>query len=205
VQGAVQNRLRWLSAAGITTPLIATAFAFLVLHTRAGLIGQALWPIALAITAANLPFLMFSVGSAFSTLDPSLEEAAATLGAEGVQTFLFVTLPGMAPGILSGTIMIFVLGISEFLISLILTTVATQTLPVAIFGSPRGPVPPTLAAAAGLYIVAFIVVGILTSPRLPNSSSTATTDQRPHRVPRVTGRLCGSVEPRGAKPPEWDR
>ena len=149
---------------GITTPLIATAFAFLVLYTRAGLIGQALWPIALAITAANLPFLMFSVGSALATLDPSLEEAAATLGAEGIQTFLFVTLPGMAPGILSGTIMIFVLGISEFLISLILATVATQTLPVAIFGSLRGPVPPTLAAAAGLYIIiAFVVVGVLTS------------------------------------------
>jgi putative spermidine/putrescine transport system permease protein len=150
---------------GITTPLIASAFAFLVIYTRVGLIGE-LWPIAVAITVANLPFLMFSVSSALATLDPYLEEAAATLGAEKVQTFLFVTLPGMAPGILSGTIMIFVLGISEFLISLILSTVATQTLPVAIFGSLRGPVPPTLAAAAGLYIlIAFIVVGVLTSLR----------------------------------------
>ncbi len=150
---------------GITTPLIASAFAFLVIYTRAGLIGR-LWPIAVAITVANLPFLMFSVASALATLDPHLEEAAATLGAERIQTFLLVTLPGMAPGILSGTIMIFVLGISEFLISLILSTVATQTLPVAIFGSLRGPVPPTLAAAAGLYIViAFMVVGVLTSLR----------------------------------------
>ncbi len=150
---------------GITTPLISTAFAFLVIYTRTGLIGR-LWPIAVAITVANLPFLMFSVSSALASLDPHLEEAAATLGAERIQTFLFVTLPGMAPGILSGTIMIFVLGISEFLISLILSTVATQTLPVAIFGSLRGPVPPTLAAAAGLYIViAFAVVGVLTSLR----------------------------------------
>jgi len=148
---------------GVATPLIATAFAFLVLYTRAGVIGS-LWPIALAITVANLPFLMFSVSSTLANLDPSLEEASATLGAEGAQTFLFVTLPGMMPGILSGTIMIFVLGISEFLISLLLTTIDSQTLPIAIFASLRGPPPPEFAAAAGIYVVvASLVVFTLTS------------------------------------------
>lgn len=148
---------------GVATPLIATAFAFLVLYTRAGVLGS-LWPIALAITVANLPFLMFSVASALTNLDTSLEEAAATLGAESVQTFLFVTLPGMMPGILSGTIMIFVLGISEFLISLLLTTIDSQTLPIAIFASLRGPPPPEFAAAAGIYVVlASLVVITLTS------------------------------------------
>jgi len=148
---------------GVATPLIATAFAFLVLYSRAGVIGS-LWPIAVAITVANLPFLMFSVSSTLSNLDPSLEEASATLGAEGTQTFLFVTLPGMMPGILSGTIMIFVLGISEFLISLLLTTIDSQTLPIAIFASLRGPPPPEFAAAAGIYVVvASLVVLTLTS------------------------------------------
>jgi putative spermidine/putrescine transport system permease protein len=148
---------------GVATPLIASAFAFLVLYTRAGVIGS-LWPIALAITVANLPFLMFSIASTLTNLDPSLEEAAATLGAERVQTFIFVTLPGLMPGILSGTIMIFVLGISEFLISLLLTTIDTQTLPIAIFASLRGPPPPEFAAAAGIYVVAAsLVVVTLTS------------------------------------------
>jgi putative spermidine/putrescine transport system permease protein len=142
---------------GVATPLIASAFAFLVLFTKAGVLGS-LWPISVGITVVNLPFLMFSVASSLASLDPRLEEAAATLGAEQVQTFLFVTLPGIMPGILSGTIMVFVLGISEFVISLLLSTVSIQTLPIAMFASLRGPPPPEVAAAAGLYVVAALAV-----------------------------------------------
>ena len=148
---------------GIATPLIASAFAFLVLFTKAGVLGS-LWPISVGITIVNLPFLMFSVASSLAHLDTHLEEAAATLGAEQVQTFLFVTLPGIMPGILSGTIMVFVLGISEFVISLLLSSVSIQTLPIAMFASLRGPPPPEVAAAAGLYVVtALLVVMTLTS------------------------------------------
>lgn len=148
---------------GVATPLIASAFAFLVLFTKAGVLGS-LWPISVGIAVVNLPFLMFSVASSLTSLDHRLEEAAATLGAEQVQTFLFVTLPGIMPGILSGTIMIFVLGISEFVISLLLSTVRIQTLPIAMFASLRGPPPPEVAAAAGLYVVvALLVVVTLTS------------------------------------------
>ncbi len=142
---------------GVATPLIASAFAFLVLFTEAGVLGS-LWPISVGVTIVNLPFLMFSVASSLANLDPRLEEAAATLGAEQVQTFLFVTLPGIMPGILSGTIMVFVLGISEFVISLLLSTVSIQTLPIAMFASLRGPPPPEVAAAAGLYVVAALLV-----------------------------------------------
>lgn len=148
---------------GVATPLIASAFAFLVLFTRAGVIGS-LWPISVGITVVNLPFLLFSVASSLVSLDRRLEEAAATLGAEQVQTFLFVTLPGIMPGILSGTIMVFVLGISEFMISLLLSTFSVQTLPIAMFSSLRGPPPPEVAAAAGIYVVvALLVVLTLTS------------------------------------------
>ncbi len=148
---------------GVATPLIASAFAFLVLFTNAGVLG-ALWPISVGITVVNLPFLLFSIASSLASLEPRLEEAAATLGAEQVQTFLFVTLPGIMPGILSGTIMVFVLGISEFVISLLLSTVSIQTLPIAMYASLRGPPPPEVAAAAGLYVIAaLVVVLILTS------------------------------------------
>ena len=148
---------------GVATPLIASAFAFLVLFTNAGVLGS-LWPISVGIAVVNLPFLMFSVASSLGILDHRLEEAAATLGAEEVQTFLFVTLPGIMPGILSGTIMVFVLGISEFVISLLLSNINNQTLPIAMFASLRGPPPPEVAAAAGIYVVAALgVVVTLTS------------------------------------------
>ena len=145
---------------GVASPLITSAFAFLVLFTQARVIGS-LWPLALAISIVNLPFLVFSVASALVQLDPHLEEAAATLGAEQVQTFLFVTRPGLMPGIISGSLTVFVLGITEFLISLVLTNVETQTLPIVIFGGLRGAVPTTLAAAAGLYVAISIAVVVV--------------------------------------------
>lgn len=155
-------RLRSLFAGylmlGFSTPLVVSGMAFLVVFTRIGLLGE-LWPIALAITIVNLPLLVFAVASSIVSLNPELDDAAATLGAEPVEIFLFVTLPGLMPGILTGSIMMFVVGITEFLVSLILSTVANQTLPVAMFGSLRGAVSPTVAAAGGIYIaIAFLVV-----------------------------------------------
>jgi putative spermidine/putrescine transport system permease protein len=136
---------------GFATPLVVSGMAFLVLDIRFGIYGS-LWSIALAVTIVNLPFLLFAVAASVVTLSPELEAAAATLGADPAEAFLFVTIPGIMPGILTGSILMFVFGITEFLVSLILSTVGNQTLPVLMFGSLRGAVSPMLAAAGGLYI-----------------------------------------------------
>jgi len=150
---------------GITTPLLTAGYAFLVLFTKLGVLGE-LWTIGLAVGIVYLPLLLFSVAAAAVQMDDDLEHAAQTLGAERVQTFLFVTLPAIMPGIVAGAIIVFVYGITDFLITLILSTVGTQTLPLVIFSSLRGPVPPQFAAAAGVYvIISAIVVLAITNLR----------------------------------------
>jgi len=147
---------------GLATPLVVSGMAFLLVYTKFGAIGQ-LWPIALAITTVNFPILLYAVASSISNLSPELEDAAATLGAEEVQRFLFVTFPAILPGILTGLIMMFVFGLGEFLITMILSTVDNQTLPVIMFGSLRGAVSGTLAAGGGIYILISLVVIFLVS------------------------------------------
>ena len=142
---------------GLATPLVVSGMAFLLVYTKFGAIGQ-LWPIALAITTVNFPILLYAVASSISTLNPELEDAAATLGAEEVQRFLFVTFPAILPGVLTGLIMMFVFGMGEFLITMILSTVDNQTLPVVMFGSLRGAVSGTLAAGGGIYILLALIV-----------------------------------------------
>ena len=142
---------------GLATPLVVSGMAFLLVYTRLGAIGE-LWPIALAITAVNFPILLYAVASSISNLNPELEDAAATLGAEEIQRFLFVTFPAILPGILTGLIVMFVLGMGEFLITMIPSTVDNQTLPVVMFGSLRGAVSGTLAAAGGIYILISLMV-----------------------------------------------
>ena len=79
--------------------------------------------------------------------------AAATLGADPVEQFLFVRLPLIAPGIITGSIIVFVLSSTDFVVSEVLTNVNDYTLPVFIYSSLRSTVSPSLGAAAALFIL----------------------------------------------------
>jgi len=150
---------------GFSVPLVVSGVSFLLLFSNIGVVGQ-LWPIALAIAAVNFPILLFCVASAVVSLDDDLESAAATLGAEKVQTFLFVTIPTIMPGVLTGLIMMFVLGLTEFLVTLINSTVDTQTMPIIMYSTLRGAVSPKLAAGGAVFIlIAFVVVLVISRLR----------------------------------------
>jgi putative spermidine/putrescine transport system permease protein len=107
--------------------------------------------------------MLLAIGSSIDLLNPELEEAASTMGAERIQTFIFVTLPGLLPGVLLGSLLVFVTAITEFIVSLILTTSSNQTLPVVLFGSLRSSLKLQDAAAGGIYIgIAVILVLLMT-------------------------------------------
>ena len=67
-----------------------------------------------------LPFMVLPLYNALVKIDPSLVSAARDLGANGLQTFLRVTLPLSAPGIVSGVTMVFIPGLTTFVISTLL-------------------------------------------------------------------------------------
>jgi putative spermidine/putrescine transport system permease protein len=147
---------------GFSSPLVVSGMGFLVLYTRLGFIGD-LWALSVAVVTVNFPFMFLAIGSSIDQLNPELEEAATTMGAERVQTFLFVTLPGVMPGVLIGSILMFIFGMTEFLVSLIIATTANQTLPIVLFSSLRGALKPRHAAAGGIYIwIALVLVFLMT-------------------------------------------
>jgi putative spermidine/putrescine transport system permease protein len=147
-----------------TVPLVVSGFILLILFGRLGWIGQ-LWPVGLALTIINIPFMIWSVASSVNAFDPTLEDAARSLGAEEIQTFLHVTLPSLMPGVISGALLMFMLALNEFIVSLIITTTATETLPVAIYGAIRGNISPQIAAVSSVYVVVAIVA-IVVADRL---------------------------------------
>jgi putative spermidine/putrescine transport system permease protein len=67
-----------------------------------------------------LPFMIFSVAGVLKRIDRSAEEAAQSLGANKIQTFLRVTLPLSMPAITSGCLLVYTLGISAFAVPLLL-------------------------------------------------------------------------------------
>lgn len=147
-----------------TVPLIGSGIGLMLLFGELRWLGS-VWPIGLAACVINLPFMIWAVASSVNALDPELERAAANCGAGPVQTFLLVTLPGVAPGVLAGSLLMFILALNEFLVSLLLVDARTVTLPVQIYNSIRAIITPDLAAVSTVFVLA-AALAILALDRL---------------------------------------
>uniref|UniRef100_UPI0013D51319 ABC transporter permease subunit n=1 Tax=Klebsiella pneumoniae TaxID=573 RepID=UPI0013D51319 len=79
------------------------------------------------------PYVIRIMTTALGTLPPSVEEAAAMLGASPVVVFRRITLPLMMPGLVASTALAFLLSFDEVVISLFVTGPRITTLPVEIF------------------------------------------------------------------------
>jgi putative spermidine/putrescine transport system permease protein len=145
---------------GLSVPIIVAAFSFFGFFAELGILEH-LTAVGVAIGIVNLPFMLWPVISAMEDQDPELPAAAATLGADPVEQFLFIRLPLIAPGIVTGAIIVFVLSITDFVISQVLTTVNNQTLPVFIYSGLRTTISPGLGAASALFILIASAVFIL--------------------------------------------
>ncbi len=134
-----------------TIPLIGSGIGLMLIFGKAGVIGQ-LWPVGIACCVINLPFMIWAVTASANALDPDLELAASSCGAPPIQTFLLVTLPSVLPGVITGSLLMFILALNEFLVSLLLVDARIVTLPVQIYNSIRSIITPDLAAISVVFI-----------------------------------------------------
>ncbi|TPG29555.1 ABC transporter permease [Mycolicibacterium hodleri] len=141
---------------GLSSPTIVSAFAYFDVYGRIGITNN-LTAVALAVAVTSFPFMLWTVLAAIEDLDPNLLPAAATMGADPVEQFLFIRLPLLAPGIITGALVVFVLSITDFVVSQVLTTVDDQTLPVYLYSGLRGAISPSLGAVSALFIVVVAV------------------------------------------------
>jgi len=155
-------RLRFGSALQIylllpfTIPLIGSGIGMMLMFGNWGILGS-LWPVGVACAVINLPFIIWSVSSSAAVLDRDLELAAANCGAGRIETFLHITLPSVMPGVITGGLLMFVLAMTEFLVSLLLTDARTVTLPVQIYNNVRSIITPDLAAVSSVFVVIALV------------------------------------------------
>jgi putative spermidine/putrescine transport system permease protein len=72
--------------------------------------------VLIALTQISIPYIILSLLGVLQSIDPTLEEAAKTLGANKVQTFFKITLPLSMPGIVAGSLLVFSLNVSAYAI-----------------------------------------------------------------------------------------
>lgn len=144
-----------------TIPLVVSGIGLMLLFGELRLLGR-LWPVGVALCVINLPFMLWAVAASANALDAELENAAANCGASPPRVFFTVTLPAVTPGIITGSLLMFILAFNEFLVSLFLVDSRTVTLPVHIYNSIRSVITPDLAAVSVVYIVfALLAVWLL--------------------------------------------
>ena len=81
----------------------------------------------LAYAVRNLPLLYRSTAAGLDALNPSLQEAAETLGSSGGETFRKIILPLIMPSIVSGALLVFINSVGEFVSSILLYSYRTET------------------------------------------------------------------------------
>ena len=154
----------------LVLPPVVVGYALLVLFGRRGPIGGWLHDVlgitlafnwkgaALASAVMAFPLMVRAMRLSLEAVDRRLEAAARTLGAGSARVFLTVTLPLMAPGIITGAILAFARSIGEF--GATITFVSnipglTQTLPLALYSLTQQP--DGEAAALRLTLIAVVV------------------------------------------------
>jgi putative spermidine/putrescine transport system permease protein len=89
--------------------------------------------VAVALVHVFLPFMVLSLTGVLKRIDPALEEASKTLGASPLRAFLEVTLPLSLPGILAGSLLVFSLAISSFVVPVLLGGFKVYVLPIIVY------------------------------------------------------------------------
>jgi iron(III) transport system permease protein len=91
----------------------------------------------LAYAVRNLPLAAGAIVAGFRQLDPSLDEAAASLGAGRARTLARVTVPLLRPAILAGAALVFATALGDFVTSIVLYTFETRPISIEILGALR--------------------------------------------------------------------
>jgi putrescine transport system permease protein len=108
----------------------------------------------------GLAYAAVVVQSRLLEMDKRLEEAAMDLGAKPHQVFYLVTLPVIAPSLVSAWLLTFTISLDDVVLSAMLSGPGSTTLPIVIFSRAKLGLSPTINAVATVMI-ALIAIGVV--------------------------------------------
>jgi putrescine transport system permease protein len=150
--------------APLVMPEVITGLSLLLLFVAVD-VSRGFWTITLAHTTLTMCFVTVVVQSRLLSFDRSLEEAAMNLGCPPLKTFLTVTLPLIAPALVSGWMLAFTLSLDDLVIASFTTGPGATTLPIRIYSEVRLGVKPEINAICTIMI-AIVATGIVAASLL---------------------------------------
>ncbi|GAB4255287.1 MAG: spermidine/putrescine ABC transporter permease PotC [Thermoleophilia bacterium] len=153
----------------LVIPEIVFGVALLSGFNAAGM-ALSLKTLIVAHVAFMVSFVIVVVKARMSGFDRALEEAAMDLGANEAQTFFLVTLPFMAPGIIAGGLLAFILSFDDFVITFFNSGVGNTTLPLKVYSMVKFGVTPEINAIS-VFMLGFSSLLLLLSYKFQGGSS----------------------------------
>ncbi len=141
----------------LLVPTLVTGIALLMYLKQLGMLNS-LINLVVGHTVITLPYSVRVLTAVFSTLDPSIEEAAMSLGASPLKVFSKIVLPMIRPGLMAATIFTFSESLNDYAVSIFLSDSNSYTFSVALFSYLKAVFDPSIAVASVLLMAITVVL-----------------------------------------------
>lgn len=162
VKYKTKGMMEYLSTIPIMIPEIILGMVFLVFFSMLNL-PFGMTTLVIAHTTFCIPYIFMMVKARLVGIDKSLEEAARDLGAGPIRTFFDITMPLIAPAVLSGSLLAFAMSFDDVVISIFVNGPRLNTLPVKVYAQLKTGVTPEINALCTIILVVITAVLLLSS------------------------------------------
>ncbi|WP_409190561.1 ABC transporter permease subunit [Bradyrhizobium sp. RDM4] len=136
----------------ITFPTIVVGVACYLGLVNLGLIGTKIG-VVLAHSIGAIAYVVVIVAATLSNFDQRLEQAAKSMRAGPIRTFVRVTLPLIRPGIIGGAVFAFISSFDEVVVTSLVSGFSLRTLPLKMLENMNQQIDPTIAAVGALLVL----------------------------------------------------
>lgn len=155
--------------APVIVPGIAVALGLHSVFLQLGLTNT-LGGVILVHLVPTLPYMTLVMAGIFANYDPAFEQQARSLGAGPVQTFWYITLPAIMPGIIVGGLFAFLVSWSQYVLTLLIGGGRVITLPLLLFNYSSAGRNDITGAIGIIYILPGILILLFTARHLSGSN-----------------------------------
>ena len=188
-----KSAVEYVSTLPIMIPEIILGMVFMAFFSLLGL-PFGMTTLILAHTAFCIPYVYMLVKARLVGMDKSLVEAALDLGASPLRVFFDITLPLLLPAIVSGMLLAFAMSIDDVIISVFVTGVNTNTLPLKIYTQLKTGVTPKINALCTLMFAATLLLcglaAFLGTGKRPRRQVSLTAQAACRRFRAVSQNVC---------------
>ena len=176
------STVEYVATLPIMIPEIILGIIFLLYFSLLGL-RFGMTTLIIAHTTFCVPYVLILVKARLAGMDKSFVEAARDLGASGLRAFFDVTLPLILPAVASGMLLAFAMSFDDVVISVFVTGVNVNTLPLKIYTSLKTGVTPKINALCTLMFIATLILIMISAHlgKLNNKISNTDSKEEPKK------------------------